>query len=57
MLILDEFSKIAAIGIGDSQNDLSMISGVDAFFLIGKNSRKRVWQKVLEKAKCFASSE
>ena len=53
---LDEFCKIAAIGIGDSQNDLSMFSEVDVFFLIGKNSLKSVWQEVLDKAKCFASS-
>jgi len=53
-LYIDEFSKVATIGIGDSQNDLPMGSIVDTLIVISKKNRIAGWQKVLETAKTYA---
>ena len=53
-LYIEEFSKVATIGIGDSQNDLPMGSIVDTLIVISKKNRIAGWQKVLEIVKTYA---
>jgi mannosyl-3-phosphoglycerate phosphatase len=50
-LYSQKFGRIATFGIGDSQNDLTMLKVVDTPFLIRKTARKKAniaWRKILE---------
>lgn len=50
-LFLKQYGKIFTIGIGDSDNDLTMLKNVDVPFYVGKAAeRVTLWKNILEHA-------
>jgi mannosyl-3-phosphoglycerate phosphatase len=53
-LFSKKYDKIFTIGVGDSDNDLTMLKVVDAPFYVGKNTEKEtVWKDILKLVETF----